>query len=156
MGTKYRGTVEERRALDALIKLTRCTESVVERIHAGITETGITISQFGTLEALYHLGPLCQRDIGEKLLRSEGNISLVVRNLESRGLVERRRGTADRRFVEVHLSPAGRRLIESLLPRHVAATVESFGVLSPEEIEALSRLCRKLGLANQRDRHLSD
>lgn len=151
MGTKYRGTAEERRALDALIKLTRCTESVLERALAPIAKSRLTTSQFGVLEALHHLGPLCQREIGEKLLRSAGNISLVVRNLESRGLVERRRGTADRRFIEVHLTTAGRRLLETLFPRHVEATVEGFRALSPDEIAELSSLCRKLGLANQRE-----
>ena len=42
----------------------------------------MTVSQFGVLEALHHLGPLRQGEISAKLLRSGGNITLVVDNLE--------------------------------------------------------------------------
>ena len=51
----------------------------------------LTISQFGVLEALYHKGPLCQRDIAAKILKSTGNITMVIDNLEKRELVRRER-----------------------------------------------------------------
>jgi MarR family 2-MHQ and catechol resistance regulon transcriptional repressor len=41
--------------------------------------------------------------------------------------------------------PAGRTLIEEMFPRHVAAVVARFGVLTAVEQEELGRLCRKLG-----------
>ena len=47
---------------------------------------------------LLHLGPMHQRELGRKLLKSSGNITLVVDNLEKRGLVRREREREDRRF----------------------------------------------------------
>lgn len=145
MGTHHRGTKEEVRSLNAFIKLMRAADSVSARLSSQITAAGLTESQFGTLEALYHLGPLHQRQLGEKLLRSGGNVTLVVDNLEKRGLVRRERGLEDRRFITVHLTDEGRRLIGRAFPRHVARIVEEMGVLTPAEQEELGRLCRKLG-----------
>jgi MarR family 2-MHQ and catechol resistance regulon transcriptional repressor len=145
MGTRYQGRRDEVRALNTLIKLARAAASVEARLGGLMAEAGLTESQFGALEALYHLGPLHQRALGEKLLRSSGNITLVVDNLEKNGLVRRERGVQDRRYVTVHLTDAGRRLIGTHFPRHVANVVAEMSVLTAAEQEELGRLCRKLG-----------
>ncbi len=75
---------------------------------------------------------------------------MVVDNLEKRGLVMRRRGGGDRRFVTVHLTEKGRRLISEMLPGHVAAIVEDMSTLTEREQEELDRLCRKLGRKEKR------
>lgn len=148
MGTHHKGPPREVRALDAYIKLMRASESVNAILLSQLSsEEKLTISQFGTLEALYHLGPMCQKAIGEKLLKSGGNITLVVDNLEKRGLVARVRNPDDRRFITVDLTPEGRALIERVFPEHVKRIVEAFRVLSAEEQDQLGALCKKLGLA---------
>jgi len=146
VGAHYRGTAEEVRALNAFIKLARAAESTGARLSGLLTESGLTESQFGVLEALHHLGPLHPRQLGEKLLRSSGNITLVLDNLEKHGLVRREREVDDRRYVTVHLTPQGRELIRKVFPRHVADVVRVFSALTPAEQEELGRLCRKLGL----------
>jgi len=146
MPNRHTGPPREVLALDAYVKLVRAAESVTRRLQARLTEAGLTTSQFGALEALWHLGPLCQRELGEKLLKSGGNITMVVGNLERRGLVERRRDPRDRRVARVHLTPEGEALIRGLFPEHAAAVAEQFGALAPAEQEELGRLCRKLGL----------
>ena len=146
MPTRYAGPEREVRALNAFIKLLRAADSVTGRLNQHLTEAGLTMSQFGTLEALLHLGPLCQKELGEKLLKSSGNVTMVVDNLERRGLVRRERDTQDRRYVTVHLTEAGEKLIRELFPRHAAAIAAEMGALSAEEQDELGRLCRKLGL----------
>ena len=146
MGTRHRGPKAEVRALDAFIKLMRAADSVSARLSGDTAGHGLTGSQLGVLEALYHLGPLCQRDLGAKLLSSSGNITLVVDNLEKRALVRRERQTEDRRFILVHLTDEGRGLIARVFPRHAARITEEMSVLTPAEQEELGRLCRKLGL----------
>src|SRR5512138_58847 len=120
MATHYRGSPQERAALDTYIKLMRAADSVTARLDPLMRAAGLTLGQFGTLEALLHLGPLCQRDLGRKLLRSGGNITVVVGNLAQRGLVRRLRQRDDRRFITVSLTEKGRRLISDLFPRHVS------------------------------------
>jgi MarR family transcriptional regulator, 2-MHQ and catechol-resistance regulon repressor len=147
MSTRYPGTPTERRALDAYIKLARAAESVSARLAGGIADAGLTPSQLGVLDALRHLGPLCQKELGEKLLKSSGNMTLVIDNLEKRRLVRRERSAADRRYTTVHLTEAGGALVDGFLPGHVAAVTREMAALTPEEQEELARLCRKLGLA---------
>jgi len=151
MGTHYRGSKEEMRALDAYIKLMRAAESVAGSRGPMLAEEGLTLTQFGVLEALYHLGPLPHCELGRKLLKSGGNITVVVDNLEKRGLVSRKRHDEDRRLVTVHLTSAGRRLIAGVFPLHVEAIVQDMGALTASEQETLSRLCRRVGTSAQRE-----
>lgn len=147
MGTRYQGTETEVRALGAFVTLMRATSSVTGAIQRLSAFGDLTQSQFAVLEALLHVGPLSQRAIAKKILRSSGNLVTVIDNLERDGLVQRRRSTEDRRVVHVHLTDAGRSRIEAIMPSHVAAIVDAMAVLDPEEQETLQRLCRRLGLA---------
>ncbi len=121
--TRYRGTKEEVRALNAYVKLMRACESVSARIHGHLAEAGLTASQFGVMEAIYHLDPLSQGELAKKILKSSGNITMVIDNLERRGLVKRERNREDRRLYAVQLTAEGRRLIGSILPRHAAKII---------------------------------
>ncbi len=148
MPTHYDGTEEEERALNTFIRFTRAFDTVDQKIGATFRAHDLTSGQFGVLETLYHLGPLHQGALGEKLLQSKGNISTIISNLEERGLVERRRDEADRRYVKVHLTGEGRQLIAEIFPAHVQRITETLDVLDDEEIEELGRLCKKLGIRN--------
>jgi MarR family 2-MHQ and catechol resistance regulon transcriptional repressor len=149
MGSHYPGTECEVRALNAYIKLLRAAESLNARISQKVAAHHLTLSQFGVLEALCHLGPLPQSKLGEKLLKSSGNITMVVDNLEKLKLVERRRDNHDRRVVTVYLTAEGRALIERIFPEHVALIMEEMGVLDDREQEQLGQLCRKVGLKSR-------
>jgi MarR family 2-MHQ and catechol resistance regulon transcriptional repressor len=144
MGTRHQGPPAEVAALDAYIKLMRAAESVSMRAHV-VLPASVTFTQFAALEALLHLGPLCQSQLAAKLLRSGGNLTLVVHNLERDGLVVRKRGAEDRRFVQVALTAKGRKFITALFPKVAASLTREFAVLSAAEQAALARLCRKLG-----------
>src|ERR1043166_5688270 len=139
MPTRYHGTRAEGRALNALITLVRATEAVLGVLNAPLAGQGLTGSQFGVLEALLHLGPLCQGDLGAKLLRSGASMTSVVEGLEKRGLVVRQRTEEDKRFVRVALTSKGRRLIEEIFPAHVRRTVRALGALTEGEQDQLRR-----------------
>jgi len=147
--TNYKGPKDEVRALSAYVKLMRAAESMTARIHRHLVSVCLTISQFGVLEALYHLGPLSQAEIAKKVLKSSGNITMVIDNLEKRGLVKRERKQDDRRFYSIQLTVSGNKLIAELFPRHAERIMKEMGALSPAEQEALGQLCRRLGLQEQ-------
>lgn len=149
MRAPYQGNKKEARALRTYVKLMRAAESVTARIHRHLSATGLSVSQFAVLEALYQLGPLSQREIGQKILRSSGNITMVIDNLEKNGLVRRKRNEADRRFFIVHLTDKGYNLIHKIFPPHAAVIAKDFSVLTADEQEALGSLCKKLGLAEE-------
>ena len=149
MATKYKGSNKEVTALNAFININRAVESLGSRLTENYTSMGLTSSQFGVLEALFHLGPLCQKEIAEKLLVSGGNITMVIDNLEKRKLVFRKRSDSDRRFYNVDLTKKGRDIISKLFPKHVKNVVKEFSVLTSEEQLQLRNICKKLGKGDE-------
>lgn len=145
MSTHYAGNQRERRALNAYITLMRASDACFAVLERELAAPDLSSTQFGVLEALLHLGPLCQGDLSQKLLRSGASTTSVVAGLEKRGLVVRQRTREDLRFVRVALTSRGRKLIEGVFPGHVQSICRVMGTLSAEEQEELRRLCRKLG-----------
>jgi MarR family transcriptional regulator, 2-MHQ and catechol-resistance regulon repressor len=147
VGTHYQGSARERRALDAYIKLLRAAETVSAAATTVPATHRLAHTHFGVLEALLHLGPLCQKELAEKHLKSPANMTATVDQLEGRGLVRRTRSGPDRRRVTIELTPSGRKLVSELFPAHVRRIVELFETLEAGELEQLAGLCRKLGRA---------
>jgi len=145
--TRYQGNAPEQRALDVYVKLHRCTDLLRARSTRHFARHDLTYSQFATLEVLYHVGPLCQRDIAAKVLKSGGNLTLVIDNLEKAKLVERHPSEEDRRQKVVRLTRKGRGLIGAIFPEHAARITAAMATLSAREQEELARLCKKLGLS---------
>jgi MarR family transcriptional regulator, 2-MHQ and catechol-resistance regulon repressor len=145
LGTRYQGTPEEIRAVNAYIKLQRAAVATMARAGRHLASVNLTKGQYGVLDALFYSGPLQLGQLAEKVLKSDGNMTTVVDNLERRGLVERERNREDRRVITVSLTEAGRQLISEVLPVHIATLVELMSILSPVEQEVLARLCRQVG-----------
>lgn len=145
MPTHFEGGEGIVRALNAYINLVRASDSVLSKIAMHLESAGVTTGQFAVLEALLHLGPMCQHTLAEKLLRSGGNMTLVIDNLQKQGWVKRQRQEKDRRMVEIHLTPKGRRLITRIFPEHAKVIARVLGELTPAEQEDLRRIARKLG-----------
>ena len=140
----YAGTSQERLALHTYVGLVRAASGLGARLNRGLASAGLTESQFGVLEALLHLGRLPQRELAGKILRTHGNVTLVIDHLERRGLVQRQRGAADRRCIQVHLTDEGEALVRGLLPAHAARLAAEMSVLREDEQQELSRLCECL------------
>ena len=100
MPLKHKTSNYDKLVLSTYIKLVRAADSVNSRSHRHLSGPNLSFSQFAVLEALYHLGPLCQKDIAAKILKSPRNITMVVDNLEKRNLVKRERHTEDRRILK--------------------------------------------------------
>jgi len=139
----YQINTAEATALKAFTKLIRAAETVTAEAHCLLPESGLTISQFGVLEALLHLGPLCQKEIAGKILKSTGNITQVIDNLEKRNLVTRKQNPDDRRYYAIHLTEEGRRFIAAVFPVHAKRIAAAMSCLSLEEQQQLGKLCRK-------------
>lgn len=144
MPSNHQATPAETAALDAYIKLMRASESVTSRAHT-LLNGELTLTQFGVLEALHHRGPLSAGELAEKILKSAGNLTLVLANLERDGLVSRVRDRDDARRWIISLTATGRKRIATLFPRVAAALTTEFSTLTLAEQAMLAELCKKLG-----------
>ena len=145
MGTKYKGSNEDILALNTFICLARAADSINNRLNSRISSYNLTISQFGILEALFHMGSMCQKQLSDKILKSTANITTVIDNLEKRALVKRIRHEADRRYITVELTEKGKQLIQDIFPEHVKYINEELSILSKEEKLKLKTLCKIVG-----------
>ena len=141
-----RGWTEgQRTALGLWVVLARCYLTYSKAIASKVSEYGLTVPQFGTLEALYHLGPLSLGELADKLLVTGGNVTYVMDRLEGQGLVYRYRSPDDRRVVQAKLTQDGRDLIAQVFPGHADFIEHLCRHLDPEEQHELRRLLKGLG-----------
>ncbi|MEJ2490262.1 MAG: MarR family transcriptional regulator [Desulfuromonadales bacterium] len=134
---------DQRKALNLYVKLMRASNRATARIHRHLAEDNLTVSQFAVLEALYHLGPLYQGELGQKILKSNANLTTVVDSLEKKSLVRRDRSGSDRRRVAVHLTDKGEMLISRVFPRHARVVADELQYLSDDEKEKLTILLKR-------------
>jgi MarR family transcriptional regulator, 2-MHQ and catechol-resistance regulon repressor len=149
VSSKRKRPPRQERALNAYVKLARAANTAMAYARVGLEDDDLTLSQFAVLEALYHLGPLYLGDLARRILTSSGNLTLVIDNLEKRGLARRQQKGKDKRFVLATITPAGRRLMAKIFPQHSRRILEVMARLSPSEQEQLGRLCRKLGTGGE-------
>jgi len=99
------------------------------------------------LATLRRSGPPYQRTAGELMhssLITSGGVSQRLEKLERAGYIERHVDQADRRRVEVRLTPAGVDLVDSVVADVMEHETKLLGRLSPGEQETLIGLLRKL------------
>ena len=142
-------TDEQDVALRLWITLARCYATYAKAIAAKVQDYGLTTPQFGTLEALYHLGPLSLGELAEKLLVTGGNVTYVMDRLEDQGLVYRYRRPDDRRVILARLTPEGRDLVAEVFPGHASYVEHLSRHLTADEQKQLSGLLKSLGTGIQ-------
>ena len=142
-------TSRQRLALLAYGRVMRAANALRTAASRQLEPTGLTLSQFAVLEALYHLGPMSLSEVAKKILTTGGNLTMVAGNLDKQGLVERKCSTEDARVYILSLTPKGKKLISEMFPEHAKAIAEALQTLSPKEQKKLSELCRKLGATDE-------
>lgn len=126
--------------------LWKAAKAVEKADLAGIAETGLGLTDFAILEALLHKGPLTINAIGEKVLLTSGSMTAAINRLTKNGLARRVRDPADGRSFFVHLTRAGREIIEKAYDTHRGHLEKVAEALTPEERSELVRLLKKIGL----------
>lgn len=127
-----------------IIALSRALQHIHRKSEQLFHQNGLTMAQFAVLEALQHKGDLTIKEIIEAVLSSSGNITVVVRNLEQRGLVLRRVNPADKRSFFICITPAGAELLLPVYAQHMALVEEALLPLEPAEKAQVITILKKL------------
>lgn len=134
-------------SLKTWVKLARSFNTINKIVNEEINTYGVTPSQFGVLEALFHLGDMPIGKLGEKILVTGGNMTVILDNLEKQGYIERIKSPTDRRSLFIKLTERGKTLIEQVFPGHKLFVAEIISVLTEDEQIVLGSLLKKLGLS---------
>lgn len=132
-------------ALRLWVRLARAFHAVEAVAARDAARHGLTLAEFGMLEALYHLGPMPLGEVQRRILVSSGGVTYLADSLESRGLIRRDSSSRDRRVRIAVLTDEGRDLIERIFPEHAGALEDAMAGLSPDEQEKAAKLIRRLG-----------
>ena len=98
----------------------------------------LTFSQWTVLKALREWGQSTAGELSRGICHDAGSLTRMLDQLEKRGLIARLRSETDRRVVSLSLTPRGRALVESLLPRIVDFWNELLRDFSHAEIKRQS------------------
>jgi len=128
----------------AYVRLIRTADALHASVSKGLAAEGLTPSQFSTLKVLRLRGPQAQRDIAKYLLKTGGNVTVVVDNLEKQGYVARVRDTEDRRMTFVKLTALGEETFDRVYPAHLLRIRNAMSNLGDANLERLFHLLTKL------------
>jgi MarR family 2-MHQ and catechol resistance regulon transcriptional repressor len=128
------------------VVLSRAQAAIAARAQADVARHGLTLAEFGVMEALHHKGPMLLSEVQKKILVSSGGITYLVDRLEKKGLVERQHCPSDRRARFAALTLEGEALIQQIFPEHARSLEHTLSGLDEGEKEEAIRLLRKLGL----------
>ena len=104
----------------------------------------LTYTQYVTLMVLWEQQELPVKDIGERLLLDSGTLTPLLKKLEEKGYVTRRRSTVDERVVQVRITHKGmdiQREVEAFMPDLICTIGLSTGEIADlrEELKSLIR-----------------
>ncbi|HFQ5334365.1 TPA: MarR family winged helix-turn-helix transcriptional regulator [Vibrio vulnificus] len=102
----------------------------------------LTYSQYLVLLVLWQQNGINVKDLGAKLHLDSGTLTPLLKRLEAKGIVERRRGQTDERVRELFLTEAGRSLKQQAhqVPQNMLCRID----LSIDELVTLKSLCEKV------------
>lgn len=142
------------RSYDATLKLwvvlSRAQAALAAHAEADVARHGLSLAEFGALEALYHKGPLLVGELQRAVLKSSGGITYVVDRLQEKGLVRRRPCDEDRRAVYAEVTDEGRALMDRIFPQHAESLEAAAAGLNGNEKHVAAELLKKLGLTAAR------
>jgi len=119
-----------------------CSREVIKRYRPYLDALDLTYTQYITLMVIWEEGTVSVRDLGKRLYLDSGTLTPVLKHLESRGIITRRRCPEDERVLLVSVTEVGLALRDQAanVPQALAKCVN----LDSEEAQTLYRLLYKL------------
>ena len=133
------------RAMSVVSNLFRSSAAIRRHMEAKVLASDrLSWTSFVVLWVLWVWGDLEARELAAAVGISRPTGTGVVKTLEARRYVDRRRGATDGRMVIVSLTPEGRAKIEELFPRFNAEEVAVTDHLGPQQQDELASMLRSM------------
>jgi DNA-binding MarR family transcriptional regulator len=133
-------------------RVSRAARTLERGLQKEYARHGLQSWEFDILATLRRSGApyeLTAGALASSSMVTSGAITNRIDRLVARGLVTRDVDPANRRTVRIGLTPEGRRLVDDVLPRHVANEAALLAPLSAAEQQQLAGLLRKLLAAHE-------
>lgn len=114
------------------IAVARACQLMQQSLGRSLAELDIKTPHLDILINLYRFEGISQQELARKLLVGRSNMSMLLPQMEKRGLIERRGDDKDKRVLRLYLTPEGRSVTERAMVIQIDLIER---VLSPEPIE---------------------
>lgn len=108
-----------------------------------VTESGLTLPQMHTIEILGGNNLIKMKDLATKMGITTGTLTMMIDNLEKRGLVERVPNPNDRRSYVIRLTDAGFEHYAQHSAFHLNLVRDCTAEFTPEDVEKFSALLKE-------------
>lgn len=114
---------------------------IVNRYKPVLEELDLTYTQYITMLVMWEHECISVRDMGKLLYLDSGTLTPLLKKLEQKGLVERKRDSEDERLLNITLTEAGKAMKEKAVevPQKIACTLN----ISQEEAVTLYNILNK-------------
>ncbi len=122
--------------------LNRAGARIAETFGKEVRPLGATLQMWRVLAALRERDGRRMGDLSQTTSIEVSTLTRLVDGMEKKGLVARRRAAADARVVALHVTAAGRRLTQRLLPiaeRYEQVALQGFDARDAEALKAALR-----------------
>lgn len=128
------------------------TTLIEKRIRLYLKETcNTTLPRFDAMAALERAGEkITMSQLSDRLLVSNGNVTVLINRLVEDGLVDRQADENDRRIQYVSLTPAGRKAFLQVAEMHEALVDSIFSEISDAKIDKLLRMISEMSVTIHR------
>jgi MarR family transcriptional regulator, organic hydroperoxide resistance regulator len=138
-------------ASHALLSLYRAANAVRGHLTNNVLRPhDLTWTGFLVMWTLWIWDSMETRDIAESVGISKGTLTGVAKTLAARDLIERIPSTADRRLVNLKLSPEGMSLMEQIYPEFNKTESRIVGDLDARQLETMTQSLRTLVESSER------
>lgn len=122
----------------------------MQRVSETLKPSGLTIQEYGLLRIISIEGPITQNAFAAKWAIDRTTVTEIVDALEDRGVIVRLKSKTDRRYNELHLTPAGKKLLARVSKIVDKANAEFLSPLTEEEWHSVREGLVKLVQSNMR------
>jgi DNA-binding MarR family transcriptional regulator len=101
---------------DSYLSIQRTADLLARAAEEAIKPSGLSGTQYNVLRILRGAGPggLCCREVAERMITRDPDITRLLDRLEARGLIVRARDSKDRRIITVRIAREGLRILAKL------------------------------------------
>ncbi|WP_309230104.1 MarR family winged helix-turn-helix transcriptional regulator [Oscillatoria sp. FACHB-1407] len=125
-------------------ELVRAYQAYAVYSQTHIRELGLTPAQFDVIATLGNTDGMTMGEVADKTLVTKGTLTGIIDRLEQKNLVRREVPEGNRRCFMLILTPEGEQVFEEVFPTHIAHLKERFEQLTPDEMQQLQSLLKKL------------
>jgi DNA-binding MarR family transcriptional regulator len=126
------------------VAVARACHSVERALTVALQPLELKTAQLDVLMNLYRHPGMSQHDLARKLLVGRSNITMLLPQLEQRGLVRREGDEKDRRILRLTLTETGESLLMKALEIHTALIEKAMGQSSPAECDMIGEQMRRV------------